>query len=414
MSTVYDVRKRLSSLQWWLLPLLGILICFQMTTVARAAVQIPASPTNLESDAGRMISYRQQEHMWQTGDGAIHVLINLGAQTQSGNSLTLFSSFDSGETWIPSVSLTPTKQYATSDGVLVGNDLHVVYSSSAGNVMYSVLQYDSTLKSWSLVQTETAFESGKFRGLNPGIAIDNEGGVWCAFVSENYLAQEYNIRMLYRPAGDAAWQDTGLIFGQTDGDSIERSARPVAVRNGIGMVYTVHQQFFWAYRSDGAPVTEPWTEQTLFTSSPPYDTDPYASHFSVATDSEKNVHLAFSDHGQLLYARFLDASQGWDPIRTLTGDVSAGYVQVSVAAGNIVLFTNEYTYVGVFQSSDGGTSFAYTQLLTHALASADGTISYRYPRIETPGQSLDPIPLLQQYVDNNVQRALYFAVGTVP
>src|ERR1700750_2260659 len=51
--------------------------CF--AAVARAEpVAVLAQPTDLTSSSELMISYRHQEHMWQTPDGALHLVVNRG------------------------------------------------------------------------------------------------------------------------------------------------------------------------------------------------------------------------------------------------------------------------------------------------------------------------------------------------
>ena len=46
--------------------------------------------------------------------------------------------------------------------------------------------------------------------------------------------------------------------------------------------------------------------------------------------------------------------------------------------------------------------------LTHP--PADSGVTYNYPRLESPTNSLSPVTVLQQYDDNGVQRLLFFAV----
>lgn len=351
--------------------------------------------------------------MWQTSDGATHALINRGTLVQAGTSLRLFSSFDSGQSWVVKSWLGNTNKYSTSDGVLVGNDLWLVYASANGKILFSILHYDSSLRTWSLVKTETVFTSSDSQAINPALAIDDQGAVWCAFVNLDNATADANIKLVQRAPDGSAWQDTGLVFGPTDNVSVERSARPVVISNGVGMVYTVHESIYWAYRLDGWPATTPWIEQTLFTSTPPYDIDPYASHFSVVADANRNLHMATVDHGRLLYFRFVNRTQAWNPVRTLTNDIQATYPQVSIAKDRLAIFVNASTFVKVLQSTNTGSTFTYTDLLTHDPAPQGGSISYQNSRIETPGYSFDPIPVFQQYADGATLRVMYFQVPVI-
>lgn len=403
--------------------LLGVvLLSFEMMPAALAGyLTIPASPTTLVSDADRMISYRHQNHMWQTSDGATHAVINSGTLAGPNASLTLYSSFDSGNSWVAMLTLANTGMYSTSDGVLENGNLTLAYSSIQGQILLSEAHYDSVQKSWSLVKTETVFDSSNLAGINPAIAIDSLGTIWCAFVSQDLTPSNsgYNIKLVQRTSDATGWQDTGFIFGPTDNVNItspfgpERSARPVVLSNGVGMVYTVHQDIFWAYRANGWPVNQPWIGQTLFTSVPPYDVDPYQSHFSVVADFQKNLHMATVDHGRLLYFRFVNYTQAWNPVRILTNDINATYVQTTLAAGTLAILYNANTVVRAIQSTDRGTTFTLTDLLTHQPAPSGSTLDYTHPRIETPGLALNPIPVLQQYVDGTTQKAMYFAVPVI-
>jgi hypothetical protein len=381
---------------------------------ARAAqpVSIPAAPTTLTSDAERMISYRHGEHMWQTGDGATHVLINQGSLAPEGTSLQLFSSHDAGQSWVTSGWLANTDLYSTSDGVLTGNDLELVYSVTGGQIAYTLLRYDAVAGSWSTIVTETVFASPGSTAFNPALAIDGQGGRWCGFVNADNVTFATNIRMAWRGVGAPAWTDTGLVFGQTDFvvAPVERSARPVRIAGGVGMVYTVHEKIFWGTRRDNQAPTEPWTAKLLFTGTPPFDLDPFSSHFSLGADNQNNLHLATVEHGRLLYLRYANRTRTWSAARFLTQDVTAAYPQVTVAGETVAILANTQTFGGVLQSTNYGVSFTLTHLLTHDAAPPDSGLDYTSPRIESPGRSTSPIPVFQQYVDSGTQRLMFFPV----
>lgn len=403
-------------LPWRIALLFGVvLLSSQMPPEALAApLSIMASPTTLESNADRMISYRHQEHMWQTSDGATHVVINQGTMgLKQGASLALYSSFDSGKTWLAMISLDNTSSYSTADGVLVGDDLNLVYPSSSGKILFSVIHYDNVLKTWSLVRTETAFASAAYTGINPALAIDSQQRIWCAFVSKDRTLLSSNIKLIQRQTA-GGWQDTGLIFGATDVTaSPERSARPIVLPDGtgIGLVYTVHQYIYWAYRRNDWPVNLQWSQQTLFTSQPPYDIDPYESHFSLVSDNLGNIHVVTTDHGKLLYLRFVGLTQTWDPVKYLSTQAMVAYTQATMAFDKLCIFYNVNTFIKVIESTDSGNTFLYTDLLVHQIPATGSTLNYSNPRIETPGLSAGgQIPVLQQYVDGTKQKMIYFGV----
>lgn len=206
----------------------------------RGVPTIQATLTDLTSSTERMISYRHQEHLWQTADGAYHLVFNRGSLS-SVPGLTLYSSYDGGSTWSFRLAFADTDDDSTADGVLAGDDLSIVYRTAAGNTGFVQLRYDATLRAWAQVASETAYASTQYEAVNPALAIDSRGTVWCSLVARDRVSNDVNIRMLSRAGGGNVWTDTGLIFGPADHRSIERSARPVALPGGLGMVYAVRE-----------------------------------------------------------------------------------------------------------------------------------------------------------------------------
>ena len=379
-----------------------------IATAPSVPIVIPPSMTSMTSTADRMISYRHQNHMWQTSDGAMHVMINRGTQP-SGDSLQLFSSFDQGFSWVGSVALANSDEDATSDGYLDNGLLYMTYSTPAREIVFAILQYNVSVRTWTLVQSETAYSSPSIETINPALASDAMGRLWLAFVARTTPGGNYSIKLLRKVSDAEGWVDTGFVFGEVDNLSIERSARPVATSTGIGMVYTVHQKIYWAARDNQWPLAQAWSRQLLFTSQA-NDNDPYESHFSVAADSRKNIHMVTPDGGRLLYLRFDAASRSWN-IRYLTSDIQAGYPQLTIMPGVIAIAVNMSTQAAIYQSRDSGTTFSYTQQLIHGTPAAG--VSYANPRLETPTNSLSPLPLLQQYVDNGTQRLLFYSTPVI-
>jgi hypothetical protein len=79
-----------------------------------------------------------------------------------------------------------------------------------------------------------------------------------------------------------------------------------------------------------------------------------------------------------------------------------------MAGNTVVLVTNAFTNLSVYQSTDTGTTFVRTHALTHA-APEEG-VDYNRPRVETPGYVTGSVPVLQQYIDGRLRRALSFSV----
>lgn len=391
-------------LRWSLLTCLGLGLA--ATCLAAPPVAIQGTQTTIEGTAERMISYRHQHHMWQTSDGATHVLVNRGNQSP-GSSLQIFSSLDGTTGWTGGVALSSSNSLATADGYLDDDILYVTHTTPTGEVVFTALQYDPGTVSWSLLWSETVFAALGVEAINPAMAADATGTIWLAFVAEEVATGNYSIKLMRNISQVEGWVDTGFVFGDIDNLSVERSARPVPTSSGMGMVYTVHEQIFWASRDNAAPLDQPWTSQVLFTSQAG-DLDPYASHFSVAVDAQHNIHVATVDAGRVGYLRFKDATQTWNST-WLTGDIQAGYVQTTIAAGNVVIAANINTLmIGVLESQDGGANFSYAYQLVHPPRTPG--VRFKNPRMETPANSTGPISLLQQYVDNGTQRLLSYSI----
>jgi hypothetical protein len=393
------------------LVLAGFVLGLSSAAVSQTGVQnIPSTPTDISGSAERMISYRHQNHMWQTADGATHALVNVGGQA-NGTSLRLYTSVNNGVSWVGGPELPVTDDTSTSDGFLMNNNLFVTYSTTAGGVAFSQLRYDAGTTTWVLGATEMAYQVPGVRAINPTVARDAQGRHWVGFTSQD-SAGFYNIKMVLRASAAQGWVDTGFLFGPSDNLSIERSARLVTVAGGVGMVYTVHQDVFWAKRQNNWLVTQPWSRSQAYVDRG-VDNDPFGSHFSVTVDAQNNVHMAMVDGGQMLYLRLANGSQTWAPPKVLTKPVRAAYVQILSSGSTLMFVGNDKSSVVVFQSTDGGTSWTKTHLLIHP--SPDGTTDYSNPRMELPGNDpASPVPVLQQYREGETQRTMAFQVPVTP
>ncbi len=375
---------------------------------AQIVTVIPSTPSNISGTVERMISYRNQNHMWQTSDGATHALVNVGNQP-NGTSLRMHTSVDNGVSWVGSVELPVTDFTSTSDGFLQGNNLFVTYSTTSGGVAFSQLRYDPATTTWTLGATEIAFQSDTLVASNPTVARDAQGRHWAAFTTQD-AANNSSIKMVLRSTNAPGWVDTGFVFGPTDNlslDKTERGARVVTVAGGVGLVYTVRQDVFWAKRQNSWPVTQPWARSQAYADKG-VDNDPYGSHFSVTVDEQSNVHMAMVDGGQMLYLRLANGAQTWTR-KVLTAPVRAAYVQILTSGGTLMLVGNDKTTAVVFQSTNGGSTWAKTHLLLHP--PSDGISNYDNPRMELPGNNpASPVPVLQQYRERNMQRTISFRV----
>lgn len=384
------------------------LLCAALVQPAQAQVPVIGSePTNLASSFDRMISYRHQEHMWQTADGALHVVMNRGRLSPSGG-LGLWSSFDGGRNWTAMLTWGGAGNDSTADGVLDGNRLSMAYSTDAGAIVYNDLRYDIPSRTWSQVASETVFAPGEFTAENPTVAVDANGSTWVVYVASDVATGSPRIRLSSRAAGEAPWVDTGLTFGTVGTLGTGRSARLFAVPGGMAMLHKVQETLTWATRTNTEPVDAPWAEQVLFVSPPPAPRDPYASHFSIVADSQNNLHVVMADDGKLMYFRY-GARNGWGAGRVLDSTATVSYCQISITADDrlVVVYNNASSDSRAMQSTNRGLAFTSIALLRPTPVEGAG---YAFSRVETPSRTTVPVPVLRQYTEGRTNKLMLFTL----
>lgn len=357
---------------------------------------VRAEPTGLASDNERMVSYRHQEHLWQTSDGALHLVFNRGT-LQPWQGLVLFSSFDGGRNWVFQRNFADTDYLSSADGLLQDGELSLAYQTSGRNLGFTRLLYDPVQRTWEALLEETAYASPILGAINPAIAVDALGTVWCGFVARDRATNDVNLRLISRAVGSTTWDDPGLTFGPTDRRSIERSARPVRIPGGMGLVFTVRENTYWAARTNEMPRDGAWTVETLFTRTPvPTQSDPYASHFNVVADGFGNVHLVTNENYDVLYFKRRAESGLWTAPKQVDDARKVVYMQVGMLDDKLaVAFSVQRGRGMVVVSTDLGETFApwMETVLTKAVPGAN----FNTARVEMPAYSAGVLALLQQY-----------------
>ena len=284
------------------------------------------------------------------------------------------------------------------------------HTKGNGSIVVASLRYDNAARSWAVSRSETAFENARVKSLNPALATDSLGTIWCAFVARDRGTNATDLRMAYRLAGSSVWSDTGLVFGPTDDQLIERSARPVPTPGGMGMLYSVRETLYWATRANDLPPNSAWTGNVIYTSKPQGAiADPYASHFSSVVDDQANVHLLLVDDYAIYYLRLAAGATNWAVPRKIGGDTKAVYSQIGLANGKLAIGISVKRGQGaMFVSADGGQTFDNGDALK--LPKPTPGVSYGTARVEMPTRSVGPLAILQQYDDNGTQRLLLFKV----
>ena len=399
-------------------PVLGLARLFRigvglsaLLAVALAQAQpvpVVSQPTDLTSNAELMISYRHQEHMWQTPDGALHVVANRGS-SRPNPGLVLLSSHDGGLTWLAKIAFARTNRNSTGDGQLDGTTLSVVFSNADGAIAFAQMSYDSVTRAWAVNRTESVYRATGMEAENPTLAFDDAGVAWCSFAGTYTASGDVELRWVRRPT-EGTWVDTGVVVGPTDDRSKERSGRPVKVPGGMGLIYRVSKTTYWTTRANGAAPDVLAAPQVIHVGTArSARSDPYASHFSVVADDGGHLHLAIADDGAAICLRYSMLDGTWTVPRRINGADSLSYLQIGLANGQVQLALSASRGSGaVYLSNDYGDTFTHAFALR--LPAASDGISYKTGRVEAATRSSGPLAVLQQYEDQTLQRLMVYSV----
>ena len=380
-----------------------------LVAIARAQpVPVLSQPTDITSNAELMISYRHQEHMWQTPDGALHLLASRGS-SRPNPSLVLLSSYDGGVTWLAKVAFARTNRNSTADGQLDGTTLSVVYGNAEGAVVFAQMSYDSPTQTWTVHRTESVYRASGMDAENPTLAFDDAGVAWCSFAVTYESSNDIELRWIYRPT-EGTWVDTGVVVGPTDSRSRERSGRPIKIPGGMGLIYRVNKTTYWTTRPDGAAPDVLAAPQIIHVGTArAARSDPYASHFSVVADDGGHLHLAIADDGAAMYLRYSMPDGSWTVPRRINDQDLLSYLQIGLSNGEVELSLSAARGSGaVYLSNDYGETF--TLAFSLRLPPASDGVSYKTGRVETATRSNGPLAVMQQYEDQNVQRLMVYSV----
>lgn len=385
----------------------SVLLVFAILAGGNATAEtVVPTPTNLQSDNDRIISYRHQERMWQTTDGALHLVINRG--TLNGGGLALFSSFDGGRQWALAMPFASTGDESTVDGELRGTLLSLMIGEAAGTIRRQVLQYDTTTRTWVTQTSEPAVVNAALHAINPAAITDRQGIVWCAFLARDRASGNHSLRLARRSL-DGTWTLTGDVLGGS-GRSKARSARPILTPEGVGIAFRVRNVLWWASRIDGASLSAPWDQRQVNVDTAESElNDPLASHFSAVTDDTQAIHLVVVDVGNVLYFRRDPVLGTWSTPRAIDGPRRSVYVKIGWNGTKVVVSIPTNAGSGVVLTSvDGGTSFVEEHSLVVPAPTAG--IAYEYSRHEMPTRWFGPLPILQQYEQRRQERLMLYEI----
>lgn len=371
-------------------------------------VAVSSQPTDVTGNAELMISYRHQEHMWQTPDGTLHLLANRGSYRPNPG-LVLMSSRDGGATWLVKASFARTNRNTTGDGQLDGTTLSVVFGNADGAIVFAQLSFDAATQAWTVNRTESVYQTSGIDAENPTLAFDDAGVAWCSFMATEAATRDVELRWFHRPT-EGTWADTGVVLGPRDNRSKERSGRPAKISGGMGLIYRISKTTYWTTRPNGAAPDFLADPQVIHVGTARSKrSDPYASHFSVVADDGGHLHLAIADDGAAMYLRYSMLDGTWTEPRQINGLGSLSYLQIGLANGQVQLSLSASRGAGaVYLSNDYGDTF--TQAFALRLPPPADGVSYSTGRVETATRSSGPLAVLEQYEDETVQRLMLYPV----
>lgn len=376
---------------------------------AQAADTVQAELTDLSSNNERMISYRHQQHLVQTGDGSLHLMLNRGTLDPAPG-LVLYSSFDGGSTWLHTHSFAQTDDKSTGDLRQHGDALWVAFHTFENKLAMQQLQYSAAGRSWTPVIDEIAYASGRYAALNPTLDLDDTGTVWVGFLSRTRFGNVGQIRVISRAAGGAGWSDDNLVFGPADDRAVERSARMARVPGGMGMVWTVRENTFWSQRADGDDAAAAWAGSPLHSGTPSSTLeDPYASHFNVTAVDDGTLHFITIDAYDIFHYRLGPGGSAWVGPVQVDDQRKVAYAQMGRLEGQLIVGYSVGRGRGaIVNGGADGATWASTDSLVQ-LAQAPG-LNLNTARIELCARSQGVMAVLQQYSDNGIQRLMLYKV----
>jgi hypothetical protein len=307
--------------------------------------------------AAFLIVSRAQDHMLQTSDGVLHMLINRGID----RGLTLISSHDGGKTWIVTDAdgFGISNQAATSDiRLLDGQDAMIVtYVDDTGRVVFAIYGYDPFTGQWTRLQSSIVdADPASFNMVQATVAMTDSGTILLAYTEET----PGGLRVVLQQSldGGRTWSETVLV----QPDIAAGTARTIAAGDHEGIIYSNADAVYWLTWDD----TGNWSLEVIDAAG---SIGRFASHFSTVTIDDDVV---VANVGTDLALRILlfDGDTGtWsDPIMPLGADIDVSSAQISVSndTGYIYVTFDDASKPGrliVIESRDGGETWQLEAIL---------------------------------------------------
>lgn len=293
-----------------------------LATMATAQQQV-GNTTNVSSPISGLISERFQKHSWFTSDGVLHMLLRVPQ-------LTLYSSDPTYTTFTAEFVLGASSQTSTtSDGILIGDILYLVYSDSSGNIDFAILNYSAVTKLWTAGQSSVVVTGPN--NVRPSIAIDDAGAYWVGCVNETSTLDTFQV---FTGTDGLHWTAKAAKLPGASATQL-RSLRMLNVQGaGLAAIYSNNNVWGISLKPNGSS----WVnEGPFFKRVNPVQNDPHCEHFSCHSDGAGNIHFLSGDgnYSGVYYRYNVPALTLFGPL-TFSGTQStirAAYMEVAGDTG---------------------------------------------------------------------------------
>ncbi|MEO1554821.1 MAG: hypothetical protein AAFS01_00200 [Pseudomonadota bacterium] len=332
--------------------------------------------------ASKMIVSRMQDHVIETSDGDLHLLLNLGPN----KGLRLITSTDNGQTWSLSADLPDANLVSTADIRMVeGTDRAVlVYTTGTDEIVYIDLMYDTDANAWTALNLQTvASDVDEATALNPTIAIAASGRLYVGYADGG----DFGVTVTVHWSDDLgqSWSSARYF----DSDALVGSARVLTTPDTFGTLYATTEDIVWITYNVRAG---DWDTETVLS---PGSLGYYASHFSTTTMGG-DIFLVNADPDLTLSFVIYDGDAGgWGAAMTIpevTAPVSSAQISAETDGDLYITYDNVDTLeLVVLESADGGQTWDELATLDAPKILIDEPM-----RFEAPEQFDDELIIFQQ------------------
>ena len=313
-----------------------------------------SDPDTWGVQASYLIVSRPQDHMVQTADGVLHMVINRGL----GEGLVLVSSDDGGATWDSVFRFGFGNPLSTSDiRLLDGQDVMIVsYLNGGNNVAFAMFAYDPMTGLWTnIAESIVDRDLDAPDTVHPTVVLAPDGTILIAYTDE----VEGGLRVVLQQSSDNGLTWTETVLSQP-GVEIG-SARAIAVGATEGVIYSNSDTMYWLTWDDSGT----WHMEVI---DPAGTVGSFASHFSSITLDDVVI-VANVGSDLVLRVMWLDGATGdWSEAVLPTGNMPVTNVQISVSddTGFIYVTFDDVSSPGglvVMESRDGGRTWELEALV---------------------------------------------------